>query len=154
MDTEAIRETVLRLVRKCKTRDPFRICEKLNIAVWSKPLPENVRGIYSKTLRRPYILINSIIDVHWQRFICAHELGHDRLKHSLNGFHVDRSDIVRNDKYEWQANLFAVFLLLDEQFGIHVANSAWFRDILHEATIYRDSRRLAHVICEAMEEYI
>lgn len=154
MNAEAIRKNALRLVHKYKTRDPFLICEKLNITVLHEPLPDNIRGIYSRVLRRPYITINCRIDAYWQRFICAHELGHHRLKHPLNGMHHIDRDIFRIDKYEFQANLFAALLLFEEKYGFCLTDSSWFRDLLHEATKYKDSRRLAHFVFEAMEEYI
>ncbi len=116
-------------------------------------MSEHVRGIFTKASRSRYIIINSEISAFWQRFICAHELGHDRLKHSINGFHVDRSDVIRNDKFEREANLFASLLLCGDR-GPHIMNVSWFRDLLHEATKYKDSQRLAQIICEITEEYI
>ena len=100
------------LVRKYKTKCPFTIAEHLNIHIRFADLGEHTRGIYYSKLRRRFIVINSRLNPHWQRFICAHELAHDRLHRGLNRFFLDEHSFINTNKHERQANQFAVKLLL------------------------------------------
>ncbi|AFQ46295.1 ImmA/IrrE family metallo-endopeptidase [Desulfosporosinus meridiei] len=100
------------LTRKYKTNCPFTIAEHLGIHIRYADLGEHTRGIYYSKLRRRFIVINSRLNSHWQRFICAHELAHDRLHRGLNRFFLDEYSLSNANKYERQANEFAVQLLL------------------------------------------
>jgi Zn-dependent peptidase ImmA (M78 family) len=101
------------LVRRYKTNCPFAIAEKLNIHIRFVDLGDYTRGIYCRKLRRRFIVINSSLTPSWQRFICAHELGHDLLHQGLNRFFLDEFSLQNANKYERQANTFAVKLLTD-----------------------------------------
>ena len=104
---------VKNLIRKHKTNCPFQIASLLNINVWFLDLGENCRGYYLKTLRRRYIAINSKLSDEWQRFVCAHELGHDRLHSGMMGYYfIEQHTLFNPGKFERQANSFAVKLLL------------------------------------------
>ncbi|MGC7872588.1 ImmA/IrrE family metallo-endopeptidase [Desulfosporosinus sp. SYSU MS00001] len=100
------------LIRKYKTNTPFTIAEHLGVHIRYADLGEHTRGIYYSKLRRRFIVINSSLNNHWQRFICAHELAHDRLHRGLNRFFIDEYSFLNADKFESQANKFAVQLLL------------------------------------------
>lgn len=104
-------DTIRKLIRKHKTNDPFIIANQLNINIWFQDLGESTRGIYIRKLKRRYIIIHNSLDEHWQRFICAHELGHDRLHPGLNRFWLDEHSFYNAGKYERQANKFAIRLL-------------------------------------------
>lgn len=100
------------LVRQYNTNSPFTIAERLNIHIRYADLGEYTRGIYYCELRRRFIVINSNLTSFWQRFICAHELGHDQLHRGLNRFFLDELTLQNANRYERQANMFAVNLLL------------------------------------------
>lgn len=99
------------LVKRYKTNCPFTIAERLNIHIRFADLGDHTRGVYYCKLRRRFIVINSGINSFWQRFICAHELAHDRLHRGLNRFFLDEHSLQNTNKYERQANIFAVQLL-------------------------------------------
>lgn len=100
------------LVRRHKTNNPFKLAERMNINVWHLDLPESVRGYYLRTLRRRYIAINCNLSYEWQRFVCAHEIGHDRLHKGIGRYFIDQHTLFRPGTFERQANEFAVSLLL------------------------------------------
>ncbi|KAF6576532.1 ImmA/IrrE family metallo-endopeptidase [Paenibacillus polymyxa] len=104
-------KTVQRLIRRFKTNCPFEIAERLNIQVWYCDLGENTRGMYYRKLRRRFIAIHSGLSEPWQKFICAHELAHDRLHPGISRFFLDERSFSNAGKYERQANQFAVKLL-------------------------------------------
>ncbi|MEK3787602.1 ImmA/IrrE family metallo-endopeptidase [Paenibacillus sp. FSL K6-1230] len=104
-------QIVQRLVRRFKTNCPFQIAEGLNIQIWQCDLGENTRGMYYRKLRRRFIAIHSGLSEPWQKFICAHELAHDRLHPGISRFFLDERSFSNTGKYEKQANQFAVKLL-------------------------------------------
>lgn len=99
------------LIKRFKTNDPFIIAERLNIKVWYSHLGKNTRGMYYRKLRRRFIVINSDLSEPWMRFVCAHELAHDRLHPGISRFFLDEHSFFNAGKYERQANQFAIKLL-------------------------------------------
>jgi Zn-dependent peptidase ImmA (M78 family) len=103
--------TIRQLIRKYKTKDPFELAERLNITVWFRDLGHGTRGLYIRKLRRRYIVIHEGLDDPWKRFVCAHELAHDRLHPGLSRFWLDEHSFFHAGKFERQANKFAIRLL-------------------------------------------
>lgn len=101
-----------KLVRKHKTKCPFGLAKSMNIEVWFEELPVGVRGCYVKTLRRRFISINNNLSDEWQKFVCAHELGHDRLHQGFGYYFIEQKTLFNPGKFERQANEFAIQLLL------------------------------------------
>jgi Zn-dependent peptidase ImmA (M78 family) len=126
-----INRRVKNLIRKHKSNCPFKLADYLNIDVWFVDLGDSCRGYYLRTLRRRYIAINSSLSDEWQRFVCAHELGHDRLHSGMMGYYfIEQHTLFNPGKYERQANTFAVRLLLgmDEPFEDEGLESYWLRN--------------------------
>lgn len=102
---------VMKLIRTFKTNDPFIIAQGLGIHIRYADLGEGTRGLYFKKLRRRFIVIHEKLPEDWQRFVCAHELGHDRLHPGFNRFWLDEQSYFNVGKLERQASKFAVRLL-------------------------------------------
>ncbi|MFX3636258.1 MAG: ImmA/IrrE family metallo-endopeptidase [Candidatus Pristimantibacillus sp.] len=102
---------IQRLTRKFHTNDPFVIASGLGIHIRYANLGEDTKGLYFKKLRRRFIVIHDLLPDDWRRFVCAHELGHDRLHPGFNRFWLDEQSFFNVGKYERQANKFAVRLL-------------------------------------------
>lgn len=97
---------------KFKDLNALQIAERLSYKVVSIPAdPEfivahNYRSKNGKNL----IFINSCFDEQTKNVMCAHELGHAILKHPL------KNEYTGTDwQYEYEATLFAVSLLFDEE---------------------------------------
>ncbi|ETT32169.1 ImmA/IrrE family metallo-endopeptidase [Paenibacillus sp. FSL R5-808] len=103
--------TIHKLVQKFKTNNPFEIANELNILIRYAELGEGTRGLYYRKLRRRFIVIDNGLNEIWQTFVCAHELGHDRLHPGLSQFWIDEHTFFNVGKFERQANTFAVKLL-------------------------------------------
>lgn len=102
---------VLNLIKKHGTNNPFKLAKKLNIEIIIDDLGE-VRGLFKKILRRKFIFINSKLNELDQMLVCCHELGHAILHASSNyQFMIDNTKILRLSKLENEANLFASYLL-------------------------------------------
>lgn len=117
--------TILKLIRRFKTNDPFLIAKGLNINIRFAKFEDGTRGLYYRILRRRFIVIHEELDEHWKRFVCAHELGHDRLHPGFSRFWLDEKTLYNVGKFERQANKFAIKLLtandkllIDEPFGL------------------------------------
>lgn len=104
-------EIIRKLIRKYKTNCPFQLAGFLNIEIRFMDLGKITRGLYYRKLRRRYIVIHNDLSEDWQRFICAHELGHDRLHPGFSRFWLDEQSFFHAGKFERQANKFAVRLL-------------------------------------------
>lgn len=100
------------LVKRFRTNDPFKIAEQLNIHIRYCDLGDSTRGFYYQKLRRRFIVIHEGLSDPWKRFVCAHELGHDRLHPGISRFFIDEQSFFNAGKFERQANLFAVKLLM------------------------------------------
>lgn len=104
-------ELILKLIHRFKTNNPFLIAKGLNIHIRYANFEDGTRGLYYRILRRRFIVIHDQLDENWQRFVCAHELGHDRLHPGLSRFWLDEQSFFNAGKFERQANKFAVRLL-------------------------------------------
>lgn len=104
-------QVIMKLVRRFKTNDPFRIAQELNINVRFTNFEGGTRGLYYRVLRRRFIVLHAGLDEYWSRFVCAHEIGHDRLHPGLSRFWLDNHTLFNPGKFERQANKFAVRLL-------------------------------------------
>ncbi|WP_219834967.1 ImmA/IrrE family metallo-endopeptidase [Paenibacillus sp. R14(2021)] len=104
-------EIISKLTRRFQSNDPFEIAAGLGIHIRFADLGPGTRGLYFKKLRRRFIVIHDQLDENWQRFVCAHELAHDRLHPGFSRFWLDEQSFFNVGKYERQANKFAVRLL-------------------------------------------
>lgn len=107
------KRTAMSLVRKFGTRDPFRIAEALGITVVRVPL-SGIRGFYHYMKRCKLIYIDTDLSEADARFVCAHELGHVLLHRGYNRIFMDTHTYFSVNKFEVEANRFAVDLLFDD----------------------------------------
>ena len=101
------------LVKRCGTRDPYRIAERIGIHIYEEDFG-CLKGMYRVILRRRCIFINRNLDEDTHRIVCAHEIGHDRLHRDLaQGSGLQEFmlyDMTARPEYE--ANLVAAAILL------------------------------------------
>lgn len=103
------------LLHKYKTSSPFELCDCLGIIVIYQELPESVRGFFVKILRDFVVVINNSVDEDEARVVCAHELGHIILHSDTNSISLSSRTCLCTSKYEREADLFAVNLLLQDE---------------------------------------
>lgn len=109
------------LIAEHGTRDPFKLADQLGICVRYIHMKRQ-KGFCTNILNNYYIHINENLSPQMQRMTCAHELGHillhrDQLKRTRDGrfqriVEMELFDITSSTEYE--ANLFAANLLIDE----------------------------------------
>lgn len=125
-----IKKKVKHLVESYDTNNPFLISKHLGITVQFEPLGK-ILGFYSKTHRIPVIHINENSSEGQKLFTAAHELAHAIQHPNSNTSFMKANTFFSTDKYEIEANLFAVELLF-------VQNSHYDSVSIEEACGYYD----------------
>ncbi|KYD07687.1 ImmA/IrrE family metallo-endopeptidase [Saccharococcus caldoxylosilyticus] len=108
-----IKKLIMSLIRKHGTNDPFRIAMERNIILRFEDL-KSTYGYFLHSNRMKFIHINNKLDEAFQRFVCAHELGHAILHPRVNTPFLRANTLFSVDKIEIEANTFAVELLLPD----------------------------------------
>lgn len=109
-----IREFVVDLKCRYNSTDPFFICKNLDISIISMDLPTRVKGFYVKFFESKIIYINSLLEDHEKRCICAHELGHAIFHEEINSIFMNKESETDIKKYRTRADYFAACLLIDD----------------------------------------
>lgn len=114
-----------KLTRKYDTRNPYKICDALGVRIRIKDLGTDIKAYYFYQSRIRNIVLNSRVSDVVRRILVAHELGHDRLHKDiamLKGFQeVELFD--RAIPAEYEANLFAAELLIDDNEVLELLNN-------------------------------
>lgn len=108
-----IRQKVNSLVKKYGSRDPFMIIKSINVITVCVPLI-NVRGFYQYYKRNNIIYLNESLSDFEKKFVLAHELGHLFLHKKSNFIFMDTYTDFNTNKYEIEANKFAMELLISD----------------------------------------
>ncbi len=113
---DRIYQKVQKLVRRFDTRDPFEILEGLNVVVQETSRYKSLKGYCFSSCQTIYVMISSFLTPEEQRIVAAHELGHIILHKNMLKMAPMKEDILYNmkDNTEYEANLFAADLLLDD----------------------------------------
>ena len=106
-----IKLRVKNLVNKYGTGDPFALAKELDVSVLYLPLPQQIRGLLVRVLRKKTIIVNSFLPYPAQKIVVCHELGHVRM-HWHAGYFFQHDGIYYSpSRYECEANEFAIHLL-------------------------------------------
>ncbi|WP_199426273.1 ImmA/IrrE family metallo-endopeptidase [Thermaerobacillus caldiproteolyticus] len=109
-----IKKTIVSLMKRHGTNDPFRIAIERNIILRFEDLKATY-GYFLHSNRMKFIHINNKLDESFQRFVCAHELGHAILHPRVSTPFLRAHTLFSVDKIEIEANTFAVELLLPDE---------------------------------------
>lgn len=112
-----IEEQVQALVREYQTSDPGELARALSMRLYERSDFHQLAGMFARVAGQSCIFLNASLDDDRRRLILAHELGHA----VLHGAQEDGvQDVVAftllnmTDREEYEANVFASHLLLDE----------------------------------------
>ena len=109
-----VRDLAATLRKRYGTRDPFALCEHMDIAVLTADLPPVTKGIYFKIRGRRVINLNRSLPAEERRAVCAHELGHALLHPTCHHPFLSVNTGLVPGRYEREADYFSACLLLDE----------------------------------------
>lgn len=108
-----IRLRVRNLIEKYNTRNPYKLCEKLDITIKYTDLGD-IKGYFKKVLRNKYIVINENLDEYSKKIVLCHELGH-ALMHSSKKILLMKENFYRyTPELENEANQFAAEILANQ----------------------------------------
>ena len=118
MDILQIADKADNLIRKYKTRNPFKLVRYLDIALMFEPLMD-LKGCFMVNWRNSYIFINDSMDDAETTWVLGHEIGHRILHYDLakdiaKGL-MEYSLYDMTTTPEREANIFAAELLVDEE---------------------------------------
>lgn len=130
--TNYIKNRVEVLTKKHKTNNPFELAEKLNFNILFFDLHPDILGFYKYEKKTKWIVINENSAEQEQYSTCGHELGHGVLHPRLNTPFLRKDTIFSVDRFEREANAFAVELLLPDDL--------WFSFIRNRVPLYEISR--------------
>ena len=109
-----IKKIVESVVDEFQTKDPFEICKKLGIIIVEESLG-TINGYFNEIMGIKFIHINNNLSTEAQRkFVVAHELGHAILHPNFNHHFLKKHTLFNIDRYEKEANKFAIHLISDE----------------------------------------
>ena len=108
-----IKRIVNDLIEKYETRNVYELCKCLDIKIFYHELG-NIKGLYQKEGNCYMIHLNNNLNPFDEIVVLAHELGHAILHKRTNVCFLKRFTYLETNKYELQANFFAVELLIDD----------------------------------------
>lgn len=108
-----IKKIANRLASQHHSRNPFEIIKGLNVILVFIPLV-GVKGFYQYFQRNNIVYIDESLSYREQKLVCAHELGHMLLHKKSNALFMDTYTGFNTNKYENEANKFAVELLIQD----------------------------------------
>ena len=109
-----VKEYVSIIRKKAKTDDVFELVDYFNINVIETDLGSSTLGMYRYIKRNKFIFLNNDLEHYQKKFVLAHELGHAILHSDLNCFFLEKKTLYLKNKFEIEANKFAVELLVND----------------------------------------
>ena len=108
-----VHSIVERIVKKYHTRSPYELADCIGIIIQKCALG-TIRGYYLKKFRIKQIILNCDLTESEERFVLAHELGHAIMHENLNTPFLLENTLFPKNKFEREANTFAVELLVPD----------------------------------------
>lgn len=109
------------LIELYKTKNPFELCECLDIKVIETDLGDNIWGFFQRINEEEIIYLNNRIENLWEKeYTCFHELGHVICHPELSICFLEKTFYIK-DRYENEADIFAAYFLIpnDDELDIY-----------------------------------
>ena len=107
----------------------------MNVVLVYYPL-EGVRGFYQYFQRNNIIYLDERLSEMEKKFVLAHELGHMVLHKKSNALFMDTRTQFNTDKYELEADQFAINLLLSDEILLEYQRQDFSSDQIARITGY------------------
>ena len=111
---EYIERIANQLKEQYGTKDPFVICDALDIVVLAVDLGKNIRGFYQKLLGTQLIYINTNLNYREKDIVCAHELAHAILHPACDFYYGLKQNDFVCARLEREADIFCAHLLIED----------------------------------------
>ncbi len=115
MTRSFIKQTVAQLIQQYGCKDPGQIACELGIHIKYADIG-SLKGLYTVLLNHHFIVLHQDLSQGEQQLVLAHELGHHLLHQPLTDEDSIRQTVLYDlsTQVEYEANLFAAYLLLEE----------------------------------------
>lgn len=111
---DEIVKIVNRLIKRCGTRNPYKVADELGIHILYRDFTKQ-RGAYKVILKNRFIFLQNGLHPVIEQIVLWHEIGHDVLHRqeavSAGGFKEFNIFDMRENRMEYEANVFALRLL-------------------------------------------
>ena len=141
MSIEYICRKTAEVKKKYDETDPFRLAKAMKCLVLNEPMGDSetsCKGFFMCKNRINIIVLNSDMPYEIRRIVLAHELGHvvlHRKNVNMCRFH-DHSLYDTASMYEYEANIFASELLLDDDDVLNkLGEDSFFFGAAHELQV-------------------
>ena len=111
-EIERIKRLVAYYTRTYDTSDPFELADYLGILYQVGNCKHE--GCYMFLKNHRYIFLSKHLEHNELRLVMAHELGHALLDRKVNCYFIRNKTLLLNSKFERRANLFAAYLLIND----------------------------------------
>lgn len=116
------------ITKKYNTRDPFKLVNDLGISLFYCDFLKQ-KGAYKVILRNRFIFLNQNLDEVSKKIVLLHEIGHDILHRSeavkVGGFREFNIFDMRDNRMEYEANVFAAQVELDDDEFLEYCNMGY-----------------------------
>lgn len=119
-----IEDIVNKTVRIHGTRNPFIIAKEKGIKILYEELG-SINGYYNTVFRQKIIHINDCLSEEQKLLTASHELGHATIHPKLNTPFLREYTHLSVNKYEIEANRFAVLLMITEEDLLNFAREGY-----------------------------
>lgn len=130
MTIDYIVKEVSKLIKKTGSRDPYAICETLDVSIHIMDLKQRLKAYYFYQSRINNIVIDENVIEEFRRILIAHELGHAMLHKEIammKGFQeLEVLERRMDNPTEYEANIFAAELLLEDSAVLEKINEYTF----------------------------
>ena len=118
------------LCEKHGTRNPFDLAQAEGIEFRFCPDFQTLKGLYKVILNKRFIFLNGNLKRREAKRVMAHELGHDMLHREMAKDSIVQDHFILDMtlKPEYEANLFAAHLLLEDDKVLSLIKSGASRE--------------------------
>ena len=114
---DEIVKIVNRLIKRCGTRDPYKVAKELGINIIYRNFVKQ-HGAYKVILKNRFIFLQNGMSPVLEQMVVWHEIGHDVLHRNeavaAGGFKEFNIFNMRNNRMEYEANMFAAQIALPD----------------------------------------